>query len=206
MWNASKGASLAMSIAMVSAVILLLVFDSGIIAQPEPTAFLVGLPIMFFGSSLLPWLASATTLALDIVDPETREGVLSRVSAIPESFIILTLALSTGSRPPRQIILRSLTWTLTILVLPLAMGWLLVARVVGPISWIIPPIYYGLLLWFTNRQIHLIASRDLETLSASIRPMPVPPGPSSRSEIAWLIFILIFYGYLLISILRSPFL
>jgi len=201
---ASKGTSLGLLCSPILAVIFLFATDSARLLQAS-SPVLVGIPLTFFGSALLPYLTLARVTAEKILGPENRKTVIARASLPPESLLVLSLSVLTRALPPRRVILRALNSTLTILISPLSLGWLLIARTAGPLAWVFPPIYYSLLIVVTlNNRSHL-GREDAKALGGALRKVETPPGPSTGAELTWTIPVFILYAYFLVSILKSTF-
>ena len=201
--GASRGASLGVFVAAILGVALLFVGNWTNLIQTD-SSVVIGVPVIFAGSTLLPYLASAKAIALNIVEPEGRGAVTSKSSLPSESFVILSLGLLIRSLPPRRILVRATNWILLMLVFPLAFGWLLLARTIGPAVWIFALAYYGLLVALTRRNVRQLGEANIEALRNSIRGAETMPGPSTASDLMFIIFITIIYVYLIIRLIMSP--
>ena len=202
--NATRGTSLGMLIGGILAILLLFAGSWTVLLQTNPSV-IFGLPIIFFGSALLPYFASARSIALKIINPEGRPSLLTRLSAPHNSFVILSLWVMTRTLPTRKVLVRTVDWTLVWLIFPLAIGWLLLARTVGPASLIFPILFYGLMFVWTDRNIRQIGREGIETLRDSIRAARDAPGPSTISDMLFTIFVATIFIYLIIEVIVSPF-
>jgi len=201
---ASKGTSLGLLCSPILAVIFLFATDSTRLLQAS-SPVLIGIPLTFFGSAYLPYLALARVTAEKILSPENRKTVIARAYLPPESLLVLILSVLTRASPPRRVILRAFNSTLIVLVFPLSLGWLLIARTAGPLSWVFPPIYYSLLILVTRNNLSHLGREDAKALEDALRNVETPPGPSTGAELAWTVLVFILYAYFLISILKSTF-
>jgi hypothetical protein len=165
---------------------------------------IIGIPLIFTGSTLLSYLASARIFAMKIIDPKTRQSVMSRLTLPVESFAVLVLSIMSGRALPRRLVLRTLNWVFVMLVFPLTLGWLLVVRDIGPALWLFPPIYYGLLFTLARRDLSLLGAERIAELRDSLHNAPASPGPTTASEVIWMGFIGAFYVYLLVQIIIHP--
>jgi hypothetical protein len=121
-----------------------------------------------------------------------------------ESFVILSLALLIRSPPPTRILVTATKWTLLMLVFPLAFGWLLLARTIGPAAWIFALAYYGLLVAWTRRNFRQLDEESIKALRNSIRGIGALQRPSVASDLIFVVFITILYLYLLIRLVLAP--
>jgi hypothetical protein len=201
--DATRGTSTGMFIGAVSAIPLLFSGNWSKLFQTE-SFVVVGLPLMFFGSALLPFFASARSIALKIIDPETRGRVLGRLSAPHYALVILALGISSGALPPRKLLLNLVSWTLILLIFPLAIGWLLLGRTVGPVAWVFPIVYYGLMLAWTRANVRKIGEQGIEVLRSAIRTAQGPRSASAAIDLFFIIFVTVLFLYLAIRVIFAP--
>lgn len=169
------------------------------------TQIVVGLPMIFAGSTLLPFLATAKSSVERIIASENGGSVISRSSFPPFSFVVFILAILTRAFPPRKILLRQINGILVMLVFPLTLGWLLVAKSIGPVLSAFPLLYYALLVLWTRHYVLQLGVEEVEQLGSSMRSAASPLGPPTLADVAYIMLVSIIYVLLIVGISRSIF-
>jgi hypothetical protein len=202
--NSSRGASIGMMVCFPLGLALVLISNPNNLLQ-KFAPILIGYPMIFFGSSLLPYLASVKAIGLAILDPRHQKAILDRILAPPESFMILVLGSFGRAGLSKRVQLRAVYWLMPMLFLPLAVGWLMIARVVGLVSWVFIVVFYALLMMWTRNEVRHLNNEQIMGFQNVIARSDPLVGPPLKAQVVEVILFAGLTVYLLAIILENPF-